>query len=203
MAELQLLREHLARLGRVVLGYSGGVDSAFLAVVAGQTLGPERFLAVTGRSASLAADQARSAADLAKQFRFPFLEIATRELDDPRYLGNPTNRCYFCKAELWGRLSALADELGFDTIIDGTHADDLGEHRPGMRAGQEYRIRSPLAELASGLANRALPDPGHAGPGLRLLEPERRPLDNADPHPPDTAGLLPAEGRAKNASLRP
>ena len=70
-----------------------------------------------------------------------------RELADPRYLGNPTDRCYFCKAELWTRLGEVARERGFDTIIDGTNADDLGEHRPGMRAAEEHRVRSPLAEL--------------------------------------------------------
>jgi len=147
MADLELLREHLAGLGRVVLGYSGGVDSALLAVVAGQTLGVSRFLAVTGRSASLAEEQSRSARDLARRFQVPFRELDTHELDDPRYLGNTTDRCYFCKTELWSRLRKLADELGFDTVIDGTNADDLGEHRPGMRAGQEYGIRSPLADL--------------------------------------------------------
>ena len=147
MADLELLRLHLAGLGRVILGYSGGVDSALLAVVATGALGPDRFLAATGRSASLPQDQAQTAASLARRFQIPFHELETHELDDPRYLGNTTDRCYFCKAELWGRLSALANELGFDTVIDGTNADDLGEHRPGMRAGQEYRVHSPLAEL--------------------------------------------------------
>ena len=147
MPNLDLLREHLTGLGRVLLGYSGGIDSALLAVVCTRTLGPERFLAVTGRSASLAEDQAESALSIAREFAIPLREIATNELNDRRYLSNPTNRCYFCKAELWSRLRTLADELGFDTIIDGTNADDLGEHRPGMRAGQEYRIQSPLADL--------------------------------------------------------
>ena len=71
----------------------------------------------------------------------------TGELADPRYLGNPTNRCYFCKSELWTRLGEVARERGFDTIMDGTNADDLGEHRPGLRAADEHRVRSPLAEL--------------------------------------------------------
>jgi uncharacterized protein len=147
MTPLDTLRRHLQDFGRVMLGYSGGVDSALLAVVGRQALGPERFLAVIGRSASYPEVQWRAAVALARRFDVPLLEVETRELDDPRYVANPTNRCYFCKSELWGRLAALAERRGFDTIIDGTNADDLGEHRPGLGAAAEHRIRSPLAEL--------------------------------------------------------
>jgi uncharacterized protein len=147
MMKLQLLRDHLSGLGRVILGYSGGVDSALLAVVGTETLGPERFLAVIGRSASYPGAQAETAADVVERFRIPVREIDTHELADPRYLSNSTERCYFCKTELWSRLRELAQELGFATIIDGTNADDLGEHRPGLRASREHGIRSPLAEL--------------------------------------------------------
>jgi uncharacterized protein len=147
MADLAILRAHLLGLGRVILGYSGGVDSTLLAVVGAQTLGTHRFLAVTGRSASLAAAQAQNAIDLAHQFGIPLREVDTHELDDPLYLSNSTERCYFCKSELWLRLGQVAKEQGFDTVIDGTNADDLGEHRPGLRAAGEHRVRSPLAEL--------------------------------------------------------
>lgn len=147
MTDLELLRRHLHGLGRVVLGYSGGVDSALLAVVGRQTLGAERFLAVVGRSASYPEAQWRSAIDLARRFEVPLLEVETGELADPRYLANPTNRCYFCKTELWSRLGEVAAARGFDTVIDGTNADDLAEHRPGLRAAGEHRVRSPLAEL--------------------------------------------------------
>ena len=147
MAQLETLRAHLSNLGRVVLGYSGGVDSGLLAVVARQTLGTERFLAVTGRSASYPAVQADAAIELARRFDIPVLEVETHELEDPRYLSNSTERCYFCKSELWVRLQEIAWARGFDTIIDGTNADDLGEHRPGMRAAAEQQVRSPLAEL--------------------------------------------------------
>lgn len=147
MPDLEILRTHLATLGRVVLGYSGGVDSGLLAVVARQALGAERFLAVTGRSASYPAVQADAAVQLARRFDVPILEVETRELEDPRYLSNSTERCYFCKSELWTRLHEIAVQRGFDTIIDGTNADDLGEHRPGVRAAAELRVRSPLAEL--------------------------------------------------------
>jgi uncharacterized protein len=73
--------------------------------------------------------------------------VETRELADPHYLSNPTDRCYFCKSELWTRLGEIARGRGFDAIIDGTNADDLGEHRPGLRAAEQHSIRSPLAEL--------------------------------------------------------
>jgi pyridinium-3,5-biscarboxylic acid mononucleotide sulfurtransferase len=148
MPDLQLLLAHLTRLGRVVLGYSGGVDSALLAVAGTRALGPERFLAVMGRSASYPAVQADTALRLAREFHIPLLEIETQELHDGRYLSNSTERCYFCKSELWSRLGRIAAERGFDTVIDGTNADDLGEHRPGMRAARENQVRSPLAELS-------------------------------------------------------
>jgi uncharacterized protein len=147
MAQLETLRAHLSTLGRVLLGYSGGVDSGLLAVAARQALGREHFLAVTGHSASYPSVQADAAVELAQRFDVPLLEVDTHELEDPRYLRNSTDRCYFCKAELWARLHDIARERDFDTIIDGTNADDLGEHRPGLRAAAERHIRSPLAEL--------------------------------------------------------
>ncbi len=147
MNDLDILRRHLLGYGRVLLGYSGGVDSALLAVVARQALGPDRFLAVIGRSASYPEAQWRSAVELAGRYDVPLVEVDTGELADPRYLGNPTDRCYFCKIELWSRLGEVARTRGFETIIDGTNADDLGEHRPGLRAADERRVRSPLAEI--------------------------------------------------------
>jgi uncharacterized protein len=160
MSDLEILRHHLLELGRVLLGYSGGVDSALLAVIGRQTLGPERFLAVIGRSASYPEVQWRAAVDLGRRFDVPLVEVETAELDDPRYLGNPTNRCYFCKTELWTRLGEIARARGFDAIIDGTNADDLGEHRPGLRAAEEHRVRSPLAEL--GWTKAAVREASHA-----------------------------------------
>ena len=145
--KLELLGRHLQSLGKVLLGYSGGVDSALLAVAGIGALGTDRFLAAIGRSPSYPEAQWRTAVDLADRFGVPLVELDTHEMEDPRYLRNGTDRCYFCKSELWTRLDAMARERGFDTVIDGTNADDLGEHRPGLRAGRETGIRSPLAEL--------------------------------------------------------
>lgn len=147
MPELKALQEHLAACGSLALGYSGGVDSSVLAVAGRQALGAERFLAVIGRSASYPAAQYDSALDLARRFDIPLLEIDTQELADPRYQANTPDRCYYCKAELWDRLGGVAAERGIAVVADGTNADDLGEHRPGLRAAEERRVRSPLAEL--------------------------------------------------------
>ena len=147
MITIDALERHLGGMGRVLLGYSGGVDSALLAVAGSRALGAERFLAVIGRSASYPEAQYRAAVQVAARFGVPLEELDTLELSDARYVRNAPDRCYFCKAELWGRMTGLAAERRFDLIIDGTNADDLGEHRPGLRAGAERAVRSPLAEL--------------------------------------------------------
>lgn len=137
------LREHRS----VLLGFSGGVDSAYLACVAVSALGAERVLAVIGRSASYPAEQWQAARDVAARAGLSVLEVDTHEMEDPRYVANPSNRCYFCKSELWQVLERVRAERGIETIIDGTNADDLSDHRPGRRAATEHAIRSPLAEL--------------------------------------------------------
>lgn len=143
---LQQLRGVVGELPSALLGYSGGVDSGLLAVVLRQELGPKRMLAAIGRSASYPTVQWEEARSLAVQFDVPMLEVETHELDDPRYLANPTNRCFYCKHELWLRLGAVARERGFAVVCDGTNVDDLREHRPGHAAGVAAAIRSPLAE---------------------------------------------------------
>jgi uncharacterized protein len=141
------LEEWLRRHGRLAIGYSGGVDSSYLAALAMRTLGPENVLAIIGRSASYPDAQWKTARDLAATIGLPVEEIETDELNDPRYAANPTNRCYFCKSELWTRLAPFAKTRGFDALADGTNADDLHGHRPGMLAAREQGVFSPLAEL--------------------------------------------------------
>jgi uncharacterized protein len=133
--------------GSVLVGFSGGVDSAFLACVAVDALGRDRVLAVIGRSASYPAEQWERARTVAAEFGVPVLEVATDELDDPRYAANPSNRCYFCKSELWDTLAPIARDGGFAVVVDGTNADDTTDHRPGARAANERGVRSPLAEI--------------------------------------------------------
>ena len=144
--DLATLRRLLRTFPSALLGYSGGVDSACLAVLLRQELGPDRMLAVIGRSASYPEAQWRAARDLAGRFDIPLLEIETQELADPDYVANPTNRCFFCKRELWTRLVGEAEARGLAVVCDGTIADDLREHRPGRAAGLERGVRSPLAE---------------------------------------------------------
>ena len=140
---IEWLRSH----DSLLLGFSGGVDSAYLACVAIEAVGAERFLAVIGRSASYPVEQWQTARDVASRAGIEVLEVDTHEMDDSRYVANPTNRCYFCKSELWSVLERVRAERGIATIIDGTNADDLSDHRPGKKAATEQGIRSPLAEL--------------------------------------------------------
>jgi len=144
---MQSLRALVRTYPSVLLGYSGGVDSAFLAVVLRQELGKDRMLAAIGRSSSYPEAQWRTAVDVAVRFDIPLLEIHTHELEDPNYLANPTNRCFYCKTELWSKLVPLARERALAVVCDGTNADDLREHRPGKAAGVNAGIRSPLAEV--------------------------------------------------------
>jgi uncharacterized protein len=144
---MQSLRALVRTYPSVLLGYSGGVDSAFLAVVLRQELGKDRMLAAIGRSSSYPEAQWRTAVDVAVRFDIPLLEIHTHELEDPNYLANPTNRCFYCKTELWNRLVPVARERGLAVVCDGTNADDLREHRPGKAAGLNAGVRSPLAEV--------------------------------------------------------
>jgi uncharacterized protein len=133
--------------GSVLIGFSGGVDSAYLACVAVEAVGAERVLAVIGRSASFPEEQWTRAREVATQFGVPVLELDTNELNDPRYAANPVNRCYYCKTELWSKLVPVARARGLAVVVDGSNHDDLADYRPGMQAGREHRVESPLAEL--------------------------------------------------------
>ena len=145
-AKRERLIDILRDFESVLVGYSGGVDSVFLARIAVDALGASRVLAVTGRSNSLPSWMEGTARDVAERFGIPWLEVDTFEGDDPRYAANPVNRCYFCKTELWARLREVADARGLRVLADGANADDVGDHRPGSAAGTEHKVRSPLLE---------------------------------------------------------
>jgi uncharacterized protein len=140
------LRDLMAELGSVLVAYSAGVDSTLVLKVAHDVLGT-RVVAATGLSDTYPSEEMDEARVLANEIGAEHLMVRTMELTDPRYAMNNSQRCFFCKTELYSKLRQVAEERGLAWVVDGTNADDLGDHRPGLRAAQNWNVRSPLVEV--------------------------------------------------------
>jgi uncharacterized protein len=145
-AKLHALETRLAQLGNLLVAYSGGVDSAFLAATAHRILG-DRMLAVLAYSPSLARRDMEQASAFARTIAMPLRVIQTDELEKPEYQRNDANRCFHCKTELFEGMKALGAQLGFEHIAYGMNADDTRDFRPGQRAAQEQEVLAPLADI--------------------------------------------------------
>jgi len=145
MNKLEHLKEILTSLDRVLVAYSGGVDSTLLLKVSKDTLG-DKVLAVTAKSATYPAAEIETAAEIAEKLGVKHTLIETKEVSDPKFFNNPLDRCYHCKQELFSKLTALAKENNLKYVLDGSNYDDRNDFRPGMKAAREFGVRSPLQE---------------------------------------------------------
>lgn len=144
--KMAALEKLIATFPSAIVAFSGGVDSTFLAVAVHRALG-ERCLAVTAVSPTYPEAELAESRELAARFGFPHQVIQTDEFEDPDFINNPPERCYFCKRSLFRALKRIAEEKGFAAVLDGANFDDLADFRPGQRAASELKVRKPLQEV--------------------------------------------------------
>ena len=144
--KLARAREAIRKLGSALVAYSGGVDSTLLLALSLEVLGPENVLAVTARSETYPLEEMREAEEIAHRLGARLRWVESRELEDPRFTANTPDRCYFCKQDLFRDLWRVAGEEQLAAVVYGANADDLGDHRPGMRAAKEAKASAPLLE---------------------------------------------------------
>lgn len=147
---LESLQEIVAPYGSALVAFSGGVDSSLALAIAARALPKEKVLAVTSNNETYLPSELDLAKDLADSLGVEHLVVNTRELDDPNYASNPTNRCYFCKSTLYSDLHEMAEERGYGCVVDGANADDEGDYRPGRKAARELGVISPLSQAGVG-----------------------------------------------------
>ena len=199
----EALTARIAALGRVVVAFSGGVDSSVVAALAHAALG-DRALAVTAVSPSVAQGELEGAKRVAEHIGIAHETIATDELARPGYRANGRDRCYFCKTELYDRLAELAHARGYDALLSGANQDDQGDWRPGLKAAKEHGVVHPLQDVGKPAVRqlaRHFRLPSAEKPATPCLA-SRIPYGTASIREPSTRSTRPSEPCARSASAR-